>query len=59
MAELTQTRLQGRIKLLTVSLLCALELLESDDNLRHPQSQLGSDIKNRFAELHEVSGDDS
>ena len=51
MAELTRSRLEGRVRVLTVALLSALELMNSDLGL-NANSQLGTDIRRRFAERY-------
>lgn len=53
MAELTPARLEGRIRVLTVALLSALELANSDGPF--DSSQLESHLKNRFSERYPIS----
>ena len=52
MDDITKSRLQGRVKVLTVSLLCALEALDSGLELLDARSQLAFDIRRSFAERH-------
>ena len=52
MDDLTESRLQGRLKILTVSLICALDALDSDVELLDARGQLALDIRRSFAERH-------
>ena len=56
MAELSRSRLEGRVRVLTVALLSALELMNSHLGLE-AHSQLGMNIRRRFAERDADYGD--